>query len=208
MGKKSFILILSVVLVTSVAALTLKYYQPDAATDVRFDDFPLVVGDWAGEREVVAPYVMDILNPKAIFSATYTNSQGVEVHLLFDYFVTSGSFGGPHSPRNCLPGSGWVIVDQTERRIDVGSREISAGRLQMRLDQTHRMMDFWYVTNYGETASDYLFKFYSMIGSLALQPREVAFVRFIANDDPTSLQALEELEALLVPEIYGFLPFD
>ncbi len=208
MGKKAFFLILAILLVTFVVALTVKFYQPESTQTVNFDGFPLAKGDWVGQQEVVPAFVTDLLNPKAIFSATYTNSQGTQIHLLFDYFVTAGSFGGPHSPRNCLPGSGWVISDQQKRTIAVGSREISAGRLLLRLDQTRQIVDFWYVTNYGETASDYLFKFYSMISSLTLQPRDVAFVRLICADDPASQAALEEFEALFVPEIYRFLPFD
>jgi EpsI family protein len=208
MGKKAFILILIILLVTFVVTLTVTYYQPESTATVSFDSFPLAKGDWVGQKEAIAPFVMDLLNPKAIFSATYTNSQGIQVHLLFDYFVTAGTFGGPHSPRNCLPGSGWVIADQQERTIDIGSRKVSVGRMQLRLDQTRQIMDFWYVTNYGETASDYLFKFYSMISSLALQPRDVAFVRLICADDPASQAAMEEFESLFVPEIYGFLPFD
>jgi EpsI family protein len=208
MGKKAFFLILIVLLATFVVTLTVRYYQPESTAVVSFESFPLSKGDWVGRQEVIAPFVMDLLSPKAIFSATYTNSQGIQVHLLFDYFITAGSFGGPHSPRNCLPGSGWVILNQQERMIDIGSREVSAGRLQLRLDETRQVMDFWYVTNYGETGSDYMFKFYSMIGSLSLKPAEVAFVRLICTDSPAGRAALEEFEALFVPEIYGFLPFD
>ena len=208
MGKKAFFLILAILLVTFVVALTVKFYQPESTAAVSFDGFPLAKGDWVGQPEVVPSFVTDLLKPKAIFSATYTNSQGIQIHLLFDYFVTAGSFGGPHSPRNCLPGSGWVITGQQKRTIAVGSREISAGRLLLRLDRTRQIVDFWYVTNYGETASDYLFKFYSMISSLTLQPRDVAFVRLICADDPASQAALEEFEALFVPEINRFLPFE
>ena len=208
MGKKAFFLILAILLVTFVVALTVKFYQPESTAAVSFDGFPLAKGDWVGQPEVIPSFVTDLLNPKAIFSATYTNSQGIQIHLLFDYFVTAGSFGGPHSPRNCLPGSGWVITGQQKRTIAVGSRKITAGRLLLRLDRTRQIVDFWYVTNYGETASDYLFKFYSMISSLSLQPRDVAFVRLICADDPASQAALEEFEALFVPEINRFLPFE
>ena len=68
-------------------------------------------------------------------------------------------------------------------------------------------MDFWYITNYGETANDYVFKFYEMLSALTLQPKDVAFVRFVADGDPQSLEALEQFKELFLPEIYDRLPF-
>ena len=68
-------------------------------------------------------------------------------------------------------------------------------------------MDFWYVTNFGETANDYTFKLHLLASALTFKPRDVAFVRFIAGDDPASLKALEQFQALAVKEIYRYLPF-
>lgn len=207
MDKKAFILILVISLATFSTAAVIQYYQPESETVVSFDDMPLVASDWVGQRLEIPDYVTDLLRPKDIFSASYSNGQGQSVHLLFDFFVSDGSFGGPHSPRNCLPGSGWEIIEVEERTIVINGLAIPAGRFKIRLNEREQVMDFWYVTNYGATASDYVFKLYSMLGSLSLQPREVAFIRFTASGDPQSIEALDEFEKLIIPEIYSRLPF-
>ncbi len=207
MDKKPFAAILTILLLTFAIALVIKYYRPSSLGDVNFENFPLTIGQWQGQREVVSQPVLDLLNPVDIFSATYTNPDGVEVHLLFDFFSSEATFGGPHSPRNCLPGAGWVIQESENNNISVDGRNIPAGRFALQFGVTKRVMDFWYVTNFGETANDYTFKLHLLLSSLAFKPRDVAFVRFIANDDPATQEALEQFQQLAVEEIYKHLPF-
>jgi EpsI family protein len=207
MDKKSFAKILTILILTFAIALVIKYYRPSSLGDVNLDNFPLIIGQWHGERDVVSQPVLDLLNPVDIFSATYTNSDGAQIHLLFDFFSSDATFGGPHSPRNCLPGSGWVIQEVEHHNVSVNGRTIPAGRFALQFGATKRVMDFWYVTNFGETSNDYVFKLHLLLSSLTFKPRDVAFVRFIANDDPVSLEALEQFQQLTVEEIYRFLPF-
>ena len=207
MDKKSFSLIIVLLVITFSITLLIKYYRPLSAGDVDFSDFPLELGEWRGEREDVSQAVIDMLNPKDIFSATYTNRDGVKVHLLFDFFSSDETFGGPHSPRNCLPGSGWIILGSEQNNINVGSRNIAADRFALQFNQARRVMDFWYVTEFGETANDYVFKLHLLLSSLTFKPRDVAFVRFVTNDDRVSIAALADFQKIATDEIYDRLPF-
>lgn len=208
MDKKSFYISLIVITITFVLTLMIKFYRPATAGDVNFDSFPLTIGDWQGTKEVVDPQVLELLNPQAIISANYTNNEGITVHLLFDFFSSEATFGGPHSPRNCLPGSGWIIEETLTNDIEIRNRIIPAGRFQLQLNNSGKVMDFWYITHYGETANDYMFKIYMLVSALTFKPRDIAFIRFVAQDDPKSLVALEEFQSLVLKEIYGHLPFD
>lgn len=208
MGKKPFVLVLSILIVAFGLAAVMQYYRPSSSIAVNFDNFPLEKGDWIGQRELVPDYAIDMLNPHDIFSAVYTNSQGITIHLMFDFFSGESTYGGPHSPRNCLPGSGWIIENTHQNDINVENRSIPADRFELRFENSRKVMEFWYVTSFGETANDYEFKFYTMLSSLLLQPADVAFVRFVTNSDANNLVALEEFQELFIPEIYRFLPFE
>jgi len=207
MDKKSFGIIISLLVVTFAITSLFRYYRPQSAAVANFDSFPLEVGQWVGRAEKIDRWTLELLNPKAIFSATYVNPNGVRIHLFFDFFSSEASFGGPHSPRNCLPGSGWVIFDDYEHPIQLDERTIPAHRFELRYEQTGQVMDFWYVTNFGETANDYVFRLYETISSLTLRPKDVAFIRIITDDNPRSLEALAEFEKLFVGRIYSYLPF-
>ena len=69
-------------------------------------------------------------------------------------------------------------------------------------------MDFWYLTGYGETANDYMFKLYSMISSLTFKPNDIAFVRIISDSDAEGLKVLDDFEGIFVEKIYHHLDFD
>jgi|GEM_PF-1845469 len=208
MGTKTFVLIFVLLVVTFTATMAVRYLQPVSTAEVSFDSFPLEKEGWTGFREAVPGYVMDLLQPKEIFSGTYISDSGVRIHLLFDFFASGSSFGGPHSPRNCLPGSGWVISGTEPREFDGGNRAIQTGRLSLQYGEESHLMDFWYVTEYGETANDYAFKFFSMLSSLTFKPRDVAFVRFVAPDTEEGRAAMDEFQSLFVPEIYAVMPFE
>lgn len=207
MDKKTFSIVVALLAITFAGATTLKLYRPQSSGNVSFDDFPLELGDWKGMREPIDRWTMELLNPKDIFSATYTNPEGIRVHLFFDFFSSEAAFGGPHSPRNCLPGSGWVINGTEDIPIDIGDRTIKARRFELRREGSVQIMDFWYVTRHGETANDYVFKWYETLSSLTLKPRDVAFIRIVTAGDEKSLAVLPEFEKLFVTKVYSYIPF-
>ena len=208
MAKKTFLAFLSVLVVTFLFCSAIGYYKPQTSSRMEFKNFPMEKGGWVGQRDNLIPAIVEMLNPTEIFSATFTNPDGIKVHLFFDYFSQQNSRGGPHSPRNCLPGSGWTILDTEEREITIDGRTIKIGRFYMRLGELEKVMDFWYVTRYGETANDYVFKLYTMIGSLTFRLNDIAFIRIISTGDQESLPALDEFEEVFVKEIYDHLHFD
>jgi EpsI family protein len=207
MGKKQFIVLLILVCLTSAFALTVKYYRADVSVGRVLANIPLAEGQWIGGRDDVPEYVIEVLDPDDIFSAYYTNGTGQRVHLFIDYFSPDNRSGGIHSPRNCLPGSGWMIEGNEEITIVAAGRKIPAARFYLSLGKSRQVMDFWYVTRYGETANDYRLKFNTMVSSLTLQPTDKAFIRFVTANDPASIAAMEEFIRLISDDIYRNLPF-
>jgi EpsI family protein len=206
MDKKSFALIIIILAATFGVVTTIRHYQPDVDADVDLQSIPLQIGEWTGTKHDVADYVLDMLRPSDYFSATYTNPRGLRVSVLV-HFYAPDSGGGPHSPRHCLPGGGWQISNAAARPVDADGRIIPAGRFNLTSGNGRSIMDFWYVTNYGETANDYTFKLYEMLSAITFRPRFVGFVRFVTSNDPESVRALDEFQKLVVPLIYEKLPF-
>jgi len=207
MGKKSFAAILAVLLITFLATGLLRYYRAPVQRSVTLDRIPLSISEWLGVPDEVPRPVLDLLRPDQLFSATFGNDSGTRVHLFIDYYSPRNTTGAIHSPRNCLPGSGWVISGSAPRTIALNGRSISANRFLLTLGESRQVMDFWYITRYGETANDYVLKLNTMISSLTLKPTDKAFVRFVTADDTKSIAAMEEFEKLIISEIYRNLPF-
>jgi EpsI family protein len=207
MEKKSFVAILVIFALTFVLCTVIRYYRAPVGREVTLVKLPLVKGQWNGHVDDVSPEVREILDADQLFSASYISLSGGKVQLFVDYFSPENTAGAIHSPRNCLPGSGWVIVGSEPRTIEVSRRRIKAIRMHLSLGKSRAVMDFWYITRYGETANDFVLKFNTMISSLTLRPTDKAFVRFVASQDPQSIAAMEDFERLYIDEIYGHLPF-
>jgi EpsI family protein len=207
MAKRPFIVILVVIGLVLAFRLTLRYYRPTASAPTPVSAFPKELNEWKATSIPIAADVIDMLKPDAIYNATFTDSQGVAVDLFFSYFSPENANGGVHSPRNCMPGSGWVINSSVERTIVVAGKTIPAVRMQIGNGRVSKVVDFWYVTRHGETANDYRLKWYEMLSSLTLKPTDVSFIRFVANADQSSLAALDRFQQLFTPEVYRILPF-
>jgi EpsI family protein len=208
MAKKIFLTFLAVLLVTFAFGLLIKFYRPDTSTKVDIGQFPLQIDGWNAETLPLSQNVLDLLDPDAILMAYYTNQEQLGVELFFSYFSSENTSGGLHSPRNCMPGSGWAITQSEEHAIQVGDRTIPATRLHIKFGAEVRIVDFWYITRHGETSNDYMLKFYQMLSALTLRPTDVAFVRLIATNRPEAVAALERFERTITPEIYEQLTFN
>jgi EpsI family protein len=194
-------------IITLLACVVIRYYRAPAGKTVTIEKMPLSVGAWIGKPDSLPLETRELLNPDELFSASYISPSGSRVQLFIDYFLPENTAGAIHSPRNCLPGSGWIIVGTEPRIIRLGEKLIAASRMNLAMGDSRDVMDFWYISRYGETASDYRLKFYIMISSLTLRPTDKAFVRFVTSDDPRNIADLEGFERLVVDEIYSRLPF-
>lgn len=208
MAKQSFLILMSLVVITFAFCAVIKYYRAEPAHGVDIMSFPLSQGDWTAEKLPIAEGVVDILRPDAIFNAIYRNPLGDQIDLFLSYFAGDNVQGGVHSPRNCMPGSGWVILRSEPRTIPIGNGEIPASRLYVKYGELLRVVDFWYITAHGETSNDYMLKFYTMISALRFKPTDVAFVRFVAPADDAGLAQLDQFERMIAEQVYQLLPFD
>jgi EpsI family protein len=204
MDRKRFVLILAVIIVGAALSWVIKYRQPTSAVSADWTSLPLEIGEWSGSADEVHAEVVALLQPNSLFSANYYDAEGVQVNLFLGDW--SDDHGGPHSPMNCLPASGWTVVGATIRPIDVGGRQIDARRLSMQHRGIAYLMDFWYITPYGETSNDYQLKLFEMLTSLTLQPRHLTFVRFFSRDSEAGRIALDRFETAIISEIYDRLP--
>jgi EpsI family protein len=192
---------------SSAFGLIVKLYRPAAPKPIPVTSFPLTKGDWHAQTVPITGGVLDMLKPDAIYEALYSNPQEISIDLFFSYFSAENVTGGVHSPKNCMPGSGWAILSSEPRPIKVNGRIIPASRLHVKYGNAMKIVDYWYVTRHGETSSDYGLKWYEMLSAVSLKPTDVSFIRFVTSDDPASVAALDEFQQTFAPEVYNVLPF-
>jgi len=111
MKNTRFILTILILL----AAATVNYYfsKPDISLPRKsLSEFPKELGDWtAVSEQKMDSGSMNILQVDDYFMRNYRNSKGEIIGLYIGYYKSQREGKGIHSPRQCLPGSGWVPVN-------------------------------------------------------------------------------------------------
>jgi len=86
----------------------------------------------------------------------------------------------PHSPKNCLPGSGWVPSIQDEIPVTLTDHEpIVVNRYIVARGDAKSLVLYWYQSRDRSIASEYAAKFYVIADAIKFNRTDTALVRVI-----------------------------
>jgi len=208
MEKKAFFLILAAVLLAGIYSWYLRYVEvfPDESPD--FSAIPLQKGEWAGQPVERSPEELAILRANEIFSAIYNRPASSAVDLFIAYFTSQKYGSSIHSPRNCLPGSGWTIHNIRKEKVDVDGFGFVINKMIIGRESRRLMVYYWYLTRAGEIDNEFGLKTSLIKNSLAGRPTDGALIRLTAflpdgfNDNPDMIAFLK----IFAEDIYSALP--
>lgn len=163
---------------------------------------PTTLGTWQLiQTGVIEQDVLDVLKADDILNGVYCSSaypdcaktgQG-SANLFVAAFRTQRNGKTPHSPKNCLPGSGWVPLSSGEIAIDVGrAAPITVNRYMIAYGSQRELVLYWYQSRDRAVASEYKAKFWVMADAIRWNRTDTALVRVVipvANRDEAQAQA-------------------
>ncbi len=175
-------------------------------------DFPLAIGDWRGVTQKFDKRIYDILDVDDSFLSTYTSVVGSVVQLYIAFYSSQREGSLIHSPKNCMPGSGWNVADSKLINLSIPSRKgqpIQVIRLLIQKGSQKRIVLYWFHSRGRVIASEYAQKYYLVMDSFMNRRTDGGFVRLItpvANDEQQSLEMLKKFAVQLFPIIDQYLP--
>jgi EpsI family protein len=153
-------------------------YIPDTRS---FATFPAMLGPYRmAEEGVVEPEVRDVLKADDILTRSYVGSDGIPVNLFIAAFKTQRNGKAPHSPKNCLPGSGWSQVINEQMTIDLptlGPQKVNHYVVTKGGDRSSVI--YWYQSRDRIVGTEYSAKIYSVLDSIRYNRSDTAIVRVI-----------------------------
>ena len=162
-------------------------------------EFPRQVGVWTmAEEGVVEREVMDVLRADDVLTRTYYDpAQGRAANLFVAYFKSQRTGQAPHSPKNCLPGSGWMPSKSDLRAITIPGRAepIEVNRYIVSRGDDKSLVLYWYQTRDRVVASEYRAKFHLIADAIRSNRTDTALVRVVVpviGDDPEAATAAAE----------------
>ncbi len=156
---------------------------------------PAKIDGWMSEDYPMTESSTDVLGADEYLQRRYENTRGVQVWLFIAYFREQQVGSQIHSPRNCVPGSGWDVRSLSRTDILLGSADQSAQRMMIERSGQRQEMLYWFRTRGGTVTGEYALKWDLLRNSLLGRPTNAAFVRFSAMD--ADADAMRELLARL-----------
>lgn len=179
--------------------------------------FATVAGQWTAINDTqLSAQEASVLNADATLLRTYRSpgSESYPLTLLVAYFEAQVEGRSPHSPKNCLPGSGWEPVESSivQVAIPATGEKIPVNRYLLAKDEARILMFYWYQSSRRAVASEYAAKLYLVRDALLLRRTENAIVRLSvplrhAADKQSEDAAIDLLRAVY-PAVRDKMPVD
>jgi EpsI family protein len=142
-------------------------------------EFPAVFGAWSMLAQIdVDPETAGILKADDTLLREYSGPEG-QANLFIAYFETQRQGQSPHSPKNCLPGSGFQVISDASGRIDipVAGGSIHVNRYVVSRGEDERVVMYWYQSQGRVIADEFAAKFYLIADSIRYHRSNTSLVR-------------------------------
>jgi len=191
------------VLLVLQATLLYSAIRPEIVPSGRpLNSMPTRLGSWElAKNGLIEQETLDILKADDILNGLYCPSTSLDcpktekgsVGLFVAAFRTQRTGKSPHSPKNCLPGSGWVKLSSGEVAIDVGrAAPINVNRYVVSYGNERDLVLYWYQSRDRVVADEFKAKFWVMADAVRLNRTDTALVRVVipvVNQDEAAAQA-------------------
>lgn len=127
--------------------------------------------------------------------------------LFVAFFNTQRAGQTPHSPKNCLPGAGWVwnVSDEVTLRVPGRTDPITVNRYIVSSGDAKDVVLYWYQSRDRVVASEYKAAMYVAADALRYNRTDTSLVRIIVPVQNNRDQAATDIAIDFIKSMYGTL---
>lgn len=207
-NRLSFIIVYMLFAATGMVII----FHKDAPvpTNQPLNQFPEQVKSWKmSKRSEFSDAVLGVLKPTDYLSRQYLSPDGKIVNLYIGYHGGGKSGGEIHSPKHCLPGSGWYEVSTSRGNLDTPNGTINLVRAVYQKGDSKELFLYWFQVRNRSISDEFTLKLAQIINSAFHKRRDAAFIRISVPISTDSEQARTLGEQFIVdfePLVRGYLP--
>ncbi len=165
--------------------------------------FPREIGAWRMVRQgVIQQDVKDILRADDYITREYQASSQESASLFVAFFKSQRAGQTPHSPKNCLPGSGWVwtVADTIPVTIPGRAGQITVNRYLVSKGENRSLVLYWYQSRDRVVASEYKAAAFVAWDAIRYNRTDTALVRVVVpvadrGDEAATKTGVEFIQA-------------
>jgi EpsI family protein len=148
------------------------------------DRMPSEIDGWHGSPGAVPDAAeLKLLGATSFLSRDY-HREGRGLGLFIAYYAVQKAGDSLHSPKNCLPGAGWEILNYDEANVPFGNRAERINKFTIQNGDTRALVLYWYQTRNRVIASEYAGKSFLVWDAMTKGRTDGSFVRIIVPDNP------------------------
>ena len=171
---------------------------------------PYALGAWTGEEQPLQEQVVQAVGVSDYTNRIYSQQAETPVQLYVGYYASQRTGDTIHSPKNCLPGSGWDPIQAGYATISVPTgRNIVVNEYVIQRDQNKQLVFYWYQGRGRVIASEYAGKFWMVADAISRNRTDGALVRVITpmNDGEDKARArLVSFTQTVFPSLGELIP--
>jgi exosortase D (VPLPA-CTERM-specific) len=211
---RAFVVGTALVTAAAVAGLTIPQRPKAVLVRHEFAEFPMQLANWSGHRGVLDKIYLDALELTDYIVADYAQPGSiVPIDFYSAFYATQQGTNRIHSPRNCIPGGGWEIVDMSQRQLSLGDTagKLSVNRVMIALGDQKELVYYWYRERGRSMTNENVVKWYLFWDALRRNRSDGALVRLVIpvsrNMSETEADSqLQQFAALIEPRLSRYVP--
>lgn len=173
--------------------------------------FPTQIGEWKGNTDRFDQRIYDVLGVDDSFLANYYGPDNRLVQLYIGFYESQREGDIIHSPRNCMPGSGWNITRNVYRFLSLADgKKVKVRQLLLEKGKEKQIVLYWFHSRGRIIASEYTQKIYLVLDALFRNRTDGSFVRLITpvvdGDENTAAATIKAFGEKLIPLLSDFIP--
>lgn len=207
--KNKFVRVLTLVLIVQGALFYSASRGESAIAAAPLTAFPVNIGAWRMVSQgVIEQEELDMLKADDTLERVYANPKEGSASLFIAYFKTQRTGQSPHSPKNCLPGSGWQPSASGTEDVSVGGEIIHINRYLVSKGEAQSLVLYWYQSHGRVIANEFKARFYLIEDSIREHRSDTALVRVVIPFPQKGMedQIGTDFVKTFYPAIAGYLP--
>jgi len=195
----------------ALAGLVIIFHKDMAVpTNRPFAEFPQNLKSWqmVHSSEFSAD-VLSVLKPTDYLYRQYKDTDGKMVTLYIGYHGGGKGSGEIHSPKHCLPGSGWFEASSQSYKLATSGGTINLVKAVYQKGDSKELFLYWFQVRDSSVSDEYSLKAFEIVNSALYRRQDASFIRIsvpVESKEEIAIAKGEQFIREFEPEFKKFLP--
>jgi EpsI family protein len=182
-GQGVFLAVCLILILQAAASRVLSIPERDLPTP-QLHKLPMQIEKWkASGEETLEEGTVEVLQPDDYILRNYVDEvEGASIGLFVTHFESLQNSFGPHAPRGCLPGAGWLTLSSKIAEVEIPGRgqSIPVNEYVFEKSGNRIAVVYWYQNDRDVWAEEFHAKLRLLPDLIRYRRSDVSLVRLVA----------------------------